>query len=427
MKNLRLAIACSGICLGKGGSERTAVNMAVEMSKRGHYALLLGWEGPGRSITPAYRIPADIPFIAVNPDGKHDYIDYLRNYLVAQKIDVFLSLQCNSAHLLWQQACLGSGIPFICSERVDPIYGIEKIYWNRPGRLAALAGADCIHELLPGYADSVPDHLRQKVVVIPNGAPYNPLVHSMNHSSRKSVLYLARLCEQKRPYLLVEAFCGLMDKYPEWDLEIWGHGLLEKILREQIIKAGSGNRIRFHGQCDNPAQAYAASDIYCLPSSHEGFPNTVLEAMSAGLPTVGFKSCAALADIVEDNKTGLLAPENNAASLALTLERLMSDCEMRAKFGLAAKEAAATYAPATVYDQWEQLFQTLSKSRDNTIMDKLAAAEFACRADLSTSARQEWVFRNYGESMPWSFAWLKERAGNLVRNLYAEKFSKGAA
>lgn len=428
MAKLRIVIACCSLTFSKGGSERAAVNLAEAMTLRGHYVLLLSCVAPDGNTVPAYPLAEGIRHLSVTRTGWHGEISLLRKVLVDEKIDVFLAFGSSSILLFWAIICKGSGIPFICSERTDPVNGIEKIYWNRTGRMAVLAVADCIHELLPVHARSVPDYLQNRVAVIPNAAPQKQPTCGERASKRKSVLYLARLHEAKRPALLIEAFGKVMDKYHDWNLEIWGHGPLEQTLRELINKAGAGNRVRFHGQCDNPVQAYAASDIYCLPSSHEGFPNTVLEAMSAGMPTVGFKSCAALANIVEDNKNGLLATEDNSTSLALTLEQLMSDDDLRARLGAAAKEAVANYDPGEIFGKWEQLFQTLAKSKGNTVMDKLARDDdFTCRAELSTSARSEWILRDFGEPLPLSWAWLTCRLKNLCHNLIKKRNEKAAS
>ncbi len=45
---------------------------------------------------------------------------------------------------------------------------------------------------------------------------------------------------------------------------------------------------------------------------YEGFPLFCSEAMTAGLPIVGYKSCNAIANIIEDGKTGLLADEDSS-------------------------------------------------------------------------------------------------------------------
>lgn len=421
---LRIAIACSSLTLGKGGSERAAVNLAEAMTLRGHSVLLISCIGPNGNTTPAYPIAKGVNYISVNSTGWHGEISFLRNLLLAKNIDIFLALGSSSIQLYWSAVCMGSGIPFICSERSDPKVGIENFFWNRAGRLAVLSGSDCIHEMLPIYTDSIPESFHNPVAVIPNSAPEYPCEANIFKNRRKSILYMARICDIKRPHLLVDAFSMLMDKFQDWHLDIWGHGPQENAIRRQISYAGAEKRIHFHGLCDDIASVYSSAQIYCLPSSFEGFPNTVLEAMSAGLPIIGFKSCRSVANIIAGGNIGLLAPEDTPESLAATLECLMNDDELRTRLGAAAQKVAGNYSPKIIFDKWERLLQKIAESKNNTFMDKFKNIDFAYKADLSTSARSEWVFRNFGEAMPWTFARIKEKIFNLVRRLVSSIIRK---
>lgn len=422
MKKLHIAIACGGLCVGKGGSERAAVNMAHEMAKRGHSPLLLGWEDPYGNITPVFELSPDIPFLAVRHSGHHEYIKYLRNYLIGEKIDIFLSIQSDYAHLFWLMVCKKSGIPFIYSEQSDPTANLRVSQWNQAGWLAALSGADCIHSLLHTHTKGIQKIFKDKIWVIPNSSPLQTLPADPVGGDRKKLLFLARFAPPKRPEILISAFSQIMDRHPAWDLELWGHGPHEKNLEQQITSNNLGKRVKIMGIANNPSAVFSTAQLYCLPSDYEGLPLTALEAMSAGLPVTGFATCNALAEIICSGETGMLADEATPQSLAKVLDRLMSDPALRTKIGEAAKKECAKYAPDKIYDQWENLFHEMAESKNRTIMDAMADEEFANRANLSTAARSEWLYRDFEGKIPWSFSWLKERSANLIRKL-ADNFS----
>lgn len=419
MTLLRIAIACSSLCVSRGGSERAATALAAEMARRGHQPLLLSafWPGQDARAEPVYGLPAGVRHHSIDAQGKHAHLRELRALLLDWGADVLLSMQSDADHLLWAMACMGSGIPLVCSERCDPVAFVEGIAWNRAGRHALLSGADCIHELLPTYVDSVPPPFREKVRVIPNAAPAVARAADPVGGQRKNLLFLARLCAQKQPLLLLEAFSRVMDRHPDWDLTFWGHGPQTRMVRRRATREGLAGRVHFKGICTDSAAAFAAAQLYCLPSAYEGFPNTVLEAMSAGLPVVGLAACPGVRGVVRDGVTGLLAQEHSAAGLARVLDQLMGNPEARAAMGEAARAACADYAAKTVFDQWEALFVEMAQRKGHTVMDSFYQQPFASRATLSAAARREWLFRNFGETMPYSMAWWRERAATLLRNL----------
>lgn len=415
---LKIAIACAGVCNGKGGSERVAVNLAAAMLTRGHAVDLLTWIGPTGNREPVYPLASGVGFYAFPYTGASSEITSVRERLKAGEYDCLLSLQTDHAHLYWLTACQGMGIPVICSERNEPS-AIEQIYWNRSGRLAALGAADRIHEMLPAYVDSIPPWLAERVRVIPNAAPAVSAIAKSTDTGRKTLLYLGRLAAQKRPLILIEAFNQLSGCFPDWDLVIWGHGKLEQDVKKGISASSARERIKFMGQSDDPAGVYATAQIYCLPSSHEGFPNTALEAMAAGLPIVGFGKCAALANIIKQGETGILAKDETAASLAEALAQLMSDAGKRKRMGASAKREAEKYAPDLIYDQWEELFYETARLKGATVMNEMAGPDISYRADLSEAARREFILRNFGEPFPRSFAWAGRRCRNVLAKIGA--------
>lgn len=90
------------------------------------------------------------------------------------------------------------------------------------------------------------------------------------------------------------------------------------------------------------AVALASTDLFLHPSITEGFPNVTLEAMACGLPAIavaqegGFK-------LVEDGRTGLLAPPNDIDGFAAALGRYAADPAMRRAHGEAGLAVARTF------------------------------------------------------------------------------------
>lgn len=421
MRPLRIAIGCSSLCRGIGGTERAAACLAAEMADRGHFPLILSFGDINGQARPSFPLARRVRHLVFTDDegGWHEIISGLRDFLMADQTDVFLSMQSERTHLFWEVACMGTGIPFIMSERTDPAIYSQNRVWNIPGRMAAIAGADCVHELLSSHAAEVPRHMRHKVRVIPNAGRVFSTSADPRGPERKKLLYLARMAESKRPLILLDAFRLIMDKYPDWSLEMWGEGPKSGDLREAVAAGGLGERVKLCGLCMDVEAAYSGAQIYCLPSAYEGFPNAVLEAMRVGLPIAGFQSCAGLANVARHGETAILASEDSPQSLAAVLDTLMSDGDLRGRLGGAAKKASALYAPEIVYGQWERLFYEMAALKGDTEMNRMRTPAFEAKAALSAAARREWLGWEFGEPMPYTWDWWRQRGGNVIRRLRA--------
>ncbi len=82
---------------------------------------------------------------------------------------------------------------------------------------------------------------------------------------------------------------------------------------------------------------YRDADIFVLPTWREGFPNVVIEAMATALPVVS-TPVGAIAEIVEDGRSGLLVPVRHAAALEAALRRLIEAPALRLEMGRRARE-----------------------------------------------------------------------------------------
>jgi len=88
------------------------------------------------------------------------------------------------------------------------------------------------------------------------------------------------------------------------------------------------------------ASLYRSVDVFALPSRFENMPNTLLEAMAAGLPSI-VTAVGAVPEMVEDGVTALLVPVGDADALTARLERLAADTDLRRRIGVAAADVAA--------------------------------------------------------------------------------------
>lgn len=418
---MKIAIGILGFAIGKGGSQRAAAGLANELFARGHEPVVLCQD---YGHPPPYPVNEGVRTYFVPPrlhgEGANADVRAVRGFLAHEAPDAFISMEWGYPHMLWALACLGTGIPFICSERTDPRH-MEKT-WSRPGRYAVLAASDFIHELSPVHSGTIPEFCLEKARVIPNAAPESGLTATPETAT--SLLFLGRFMESKRPSLLLEAFSILAGRFPSWSLDFRGHGPEGENLRRMAAKLHLEGRVSIGPPLENLEKEYASAGLYCLPTQIEGFPNSVLEAMAAGLPVVACADCPAMLPLGQ-MEAALLAPRATARSLADTLAILMANGEMRQQIGRKGKSLCETlYRRENVYDAWESLLQEAAQIKGETIMDSFGSEPFASMATLSSAARREWLYRDFGDPMPGSCAWLKSRAANFFNTL-ARKVRNG--
>jgi glycosyltransferase involved in cell wall biosynthesis len=180
--------------------------------------------------------------------------------------------------------------------------------------------------------------------VIPNGvaAPPAGSAAARTIADESTVLYVGRLRTRKAVAVLLEAMASVASRRPDVRLIVVGDGEQEAALRRRAGKPDLRGRVRFEGKLSRDAifEWYRRAAVLCLPSTYEGFPVTVVEAMAAGLPVVATR-VAGVPEAVEDGRTGVLVAPENAGPLAAALESLLEDIDLRRRMGVAARQVFA--------------------------------------------------------------------------------------
>ncbi|MDR2488839.1 MAG: glycosyltransferase family 4 protein [Desulfovibrio sp.] len=123
---------------------------------------------------------------------------------------------------------------------------------------------------------------------------------------------------------------------------------------------GMEGRIHCIPPTERIADYLAAGSVFVLPSLSESMPNTLLEAVRAGLPSIG-ANVGAVSDIIED--CGLLFPPGNRQSLADAMLRMAADPGLRARLAACALARGRFYTPQVRLDKVEQLYSGLLRKK----------------------------------------------------------------
>lgn len=269
---------------------------------------------------------------------------------------------------------IASAKTFLCDLRIKiPViimaHGDTRDYfYNYPdAEVASLRHAAVCQALLPAFAEPIRDYVADfpvRVEVIGNVVPqYAQQADLAREKDTYKVVFVGRLVRNiKQPHLLIQAFIRIAADFPNWTLELWGaedKRRYQKKLQRMVDEAGLAARIRFCGTTQDVPRVLVNSDLCAAPSAREGFSLAYTEAMSMGLPLVGYKSCVSVAELIDDGVNGLLAADG-AEALAEKMAVLMRDRDLRVRMGHAARESMRVYAPEVIWARWEDLMQEVA-------------------------------------------------------------------
>lgn len=158
-------------------------------------------------------------------------------------------------------------------------------------------------------------------------------------SDRIVIGTVGRLAAVKDQQLLLVAMHQIIAERPELRdtlrLIIVGDGPEYDALMRQIDQLSLQDKVWLAGDRDDIPGLLRCLDIFVLPSLGEGISNTILEAMSSGLPVVA-SSVGGNPELVQEERTGLLFPAGDAEALTHALSRLIDDQSLRQTIGQAA-------------------------------------------------------------------------------------------
>ncbi len=192
----------------------------------------------------------------------------------------------------------------------------------------------------------------------------NPLPLTTDTPSRreeKVVVSVGRLSPEKGVDMLLEAWAEAAATRPEWILRIYGTGEEEAALHKQCAELGLSGSVEWPGRTTDVPGVLRGASIFVQSSRSEGFPLTILEAMTFGVPCVAFDCAPGVHEIIADGEDGLLVRPGNTSEFARQLGRLMDDRELRDRMGERARVQVERYAPQTIVQRWEELFDFLER------------------------------------------------------------------
>lgn len=237
-------------------------------------------------------------------------------------------------------------------------YFIQPNKMVKYARKLAARFADCVVVLGKNDLKNYTKHYKKinKIIYI-----YNPIAIDINPQANiksKKIIAMGRLNEQKGFDLLIEAWAKLEPEFMDWELDIFGEGILKEQLQKQI-KENNLSKVFFKGYSSDVAKEMLDSSIFALSSRYEGFVLVLLEAQAAGLPCVSFKCKEGPEEIIDDGVNGFLVEPLNVDLFADKMRLLMQDENLRIEFSKNSTKDLERFDRKLIINKWDKLLKEL--------------------------------------------------------------------
>jgi glycosyltransferase involved in cell wall biosynthesis len=206
----------------------------------------------------------------------------------------------------------------------------------------------------------------RKRITIPHTPPTRTVEATPRPRDPRRLIYVGQIIPEKGLAILVEAVALLVARGHDVRLDVAGridgwvppaHAPYRAAVLARAAQPDLRDRVRFLGYREDVPALMAEAAVHCCPSTRqirEGFGIVVIEAKSAGIPSVVFPS-GNLPDLIRHGEDGWVCPEETVDALADGIERFL-DPDRHRRAAAAARASAAAFSRDRFERSWDAVF-----------------------------------------------------------------------
>lgn len=350
--------------LTKGGAERVVTNLANYLSSK-HDVTIISL----RNESPAYKISDKVKVIFLddikkNKISKNIYrFKKLKNIYLKNNYDIILSFLPEPCFFTIgvKKFSLTKRISskIIVSVRNDPKIEYRSILYKFFMKL--------LYKRANGFVFQTEDarnyfskSIQKKSTIILNSLNPDFITEPFRGKRDDKVVSVGRLDKQKNQKMLIQAFYCIHKKYPNYKLYIFGEGPLREELSQLICKLKLDKCVFLPGVSDNIKEEIYNAKLFVLSSNYEGLPNSLMEAMTLGLPCISTDCpCGGPKSLIDDGQNGILTEVNNIEMLEEKMDYLLKNDDYLKKIGNEARKIIHKIDPKIINSKWEEYIKKI--------------------------------------------------------------------
>jgi glycosyltransferase involved in cell wall biosynthesis len=283
----------------------------------------------------------------------------LRDFIKKENPDLVISF-CSKANFRSAFSLFGMNTPLIVSVRNNPVEDYKGHFMSTKYMEKKAAG--CVFQT-PDAMKFFSESFQKKSVIV-----FNPIAEEYldvrserekNPVTRNKVIVnVGRITKQKNQLLLLKAFKKIAGDYPDHILRIYGDTQETSIFNElnaYLKENNLSDRVSFMGTAKSMKDEISDAAMFVLSSDFEGMPNSLIEAIALGIPSISTDCpCGGSRMLIDDHKSGILVPIKNEAALAEAMDSLLKDSAFAESLGSNALSVIDKVHPDKICKDWEE-------------------------------------------------------------------------
>ena len=316
----KILITCDG--MDGGGAERVISILSNELISLGFETNIIGVSSSSKE---SFYHLKGAEYHTLRSDNQSRINTFkrlvlLRRYIKRIKPDLIISFLPH-VNVYTYFATIGLNIPLIVSERNNPYVDPKETILRLLKKYVFIHCSGCVFQTYDAM-NFYPNYVSKKSTII-----HNPVMNSgvVSEEKENKIISVGRLEPQKNYPCLIKAFSLFNKKHPQYSLRLYGEGSEKGTIESTIKSFGLQNSVKLIGNSLDWMEKEKNACAFVLSSNYEGMPNSLMEAISLGIPCVA-TNCpiGGPGELVVNGVNGFLANVNDPEDISNKLEKAIS-------------------------------------------------------------------------------------------------------